>query len=69
MALPLHAIDGDLEAYHEYNSDGAYSITDALGCVAQVCGYPDGEAWHWIVALKDGTFALTEAWCDYTGWD
>jgi hypothetical protein len=65
----LHKLDEDFESYHTYNRDDKYGLKDAKCIVVQVPGYADGDSWHWIVALKDGTFAYTTAWCDYTGWD
>lgn len=31
-------------------------------------GENDGDGWVGAFKLKDGRFAMLEAWCDYTGW-
>jgi len=36
--------------------------------IARLDGQRDEINWEWILALKDGTFAYADAWCDYTGW-
>jgi hypothetical protein len=69
---PVEKHDGgyDLKACLEYNS---YSIPfgeeDIENVVAQIPGHNDEDNWFWIIQLKDGRFALLDAWCDYTGWD
>ena len=66
--MTLHKLDDDFISYHGNNYDPEYQRDDALGIVAQIPGYADGDWWHWVVALTDGRFAYTRAWCDFTGW-
>ncbi len=60
--------DYDLEACvkHNINSFSLNDISHIIGCIE---GENDGAAWHWIVLLKDNTFAYITGGCDYTGWD
>lgn len=60
-------IDYDLEACLQYHTD---IISDDVAEVLAVYeGWNDGDSWHWIVRLKDNTYAYITGWCDYTGWD
>lgn len=68
MATLLHAMDGDLASYLEYNTD-LYTAEDVIGQVATIAGHNDEDHWFWVVKLRDGQYAMTTAWCDYTGWD
>lgn len=64
--------DYDLEAYLQYNPD-LFILEDIKNIHAEVAGHNDEDYWYWIIELKEplpeGRFILTEAWCDYTGWD
>lgn len=60
--------DSDLEAYLECNED-IFTLEDIANIHAEVPGHNDEDNWYWIIELNDGRFVLTDAWCDYTGWD
>lgn len=60
--------DYDLKAYLQYNED-IFTLEDIANIHAEVPGHNDEDNWYWIIELIDGSFALTNAWCDYTGWD
>ncbi len=60
--------DPDLEAYLAYNND-IFKLEDIANIHAEVPGHNDEDNWYWVIELKDGRFVLTDAWCDYTGWD
>ena len=60
--------DGDLIAYLENNED-IFTVDDIANIHAEVPGHNDEDSWYWVIELKDGRFLLTQAWCDYTGWD
>lgn len=64
----IRKIDYDLEAYLKYNKD-IYTIEDIANVHAEVPGHNDEDDWYWVIELKDGSFALTNASCGYTGWD
>ena len=46
----------------QYLSEIAY----VLGCVY---GENEESEWHWLIAMKDRTYAYVSGGCDYTGWD
>lgn len=60
--------DYDLEAYLRNNRE-IFDLEDIHNIHAEVAGHNDEDHWFWIIELKDGRFLLTEAWCDFTGWD
>jgi hypothetical protein len=60
--------DGDLESYLNYNTD-IFTLEGIANIHAEVAGHNDEDHWFWIIELQDGRFVLTNAWCDYTGWD
>lgn len=60
--------DYDLDAYLLNNQD-IYTREDIYNIHAEVPGHNDEASWFWVIELKDGRFVLTEASCDYTGWD
>lgn len=60
--------DYDLESYLNYNTD-IFTLEDIANIHAEVPGHNDEDHWYWVLELKDGRFVLTDAWCDYTGWD
>ena len=45
------------------------AVEDVAEVVAAVNGENDVSHWVGLFRLKDGRFALVDAWCDYTGWD
>lgn len=60
--------DYDLQSYLTCNKE-VYTLEDIQNILATVPGHNDEDYWYWVLRLKDGTYVLTEAWCDYTGWD
>jgi hypothetical protein len=63
-----HKPDGELQICLAYNPQ-KFAFEDIDVQLAVVPGEADGPDWHWIVRLTDGSFALIEGGCDYTGWD
>jgi len=45
-----------------------FNKEDVKDILAMVAGGADGDAWHYIVELKNGKFGYITGWCDYTGW-
>lgn len=63
-------IDYDLSACCNYNDvGGGFRLEDVAYVLAQITGENDGPDWHWIIAMKDHTYAYVAGGCDYTGWD
>lgn len=64
-------IDSDLESNFEYNGSGmpGFRLEDIAYVLAALMGENDGPDYHWIVAMKDHTYAYVTGGCDYTGWD
>lgn len=60
--------DYDLQSYLTYNED-IFTLDDIRNIHAEVPGHNDEDHWFWVIELKDKRFLLTDAWCDYTGWD
>lgn len=60
--------DDDLISYLNYNQD-LYTLDDIADVLAEVPGHNEDDYWYWVLLLKNGYVVLTEAWCDYTGWD
>jgi hypothetical protein len=65
---PVREPDYDLTRYLKYNQD-VFTLEDITNLHALVPGHNDEYHWFWVIELRDGRFLLTEAWCDYTGWD
>lgn len=63
-------IDSDLSYACEAGAQdsGGFRIQDVAYVLAELTGENDGPEWHWIVAMKDHTYAHVSGWCDYTGW-
>lgn len=63
-------IDGDLPyAVRAMGSDnGGFRLEDVAYVLAYLSGENDGPSYHWIIAMKDHTYAYVTGWCDYTGW-
>jgi len=62
-------IDSDLSYNAEYNDLGGFRLEDVCVVLAALMGENDGPAYHWIVMMKDHTYAYITGSCDYTGWD
>lgn len=62
-------IDGDLSYAVEYNDVAPFRLEDVAYVLAALMGENDGPDYHWIVAMKDHTYAYVTGGCDYTGWD
>lgn len=62
-------IDYDLSANEEYNDLAPFRLQDVAYVLAALMGENDGPDYHWIVAMKDRTYAYVTGGCDYTGWD
>lgn len=64
-------IDSDL-AYCDQainlDNRGGFRIEDVAYVLAEITGENDGPDWHWIIAMKDHTYAYVTGGCDYTGW-
>lgn len=60
--------NNDMETYLKENYT-SYTISDIAKVLAFIPGIDDELTWYWIVELKDGKFALTEAWSYYIGWE
>lgn len=65
----IRQVDEDLADYLRHNEDDVYAPEDIVNIHAEVPGHNDDDHWFWVIELKDGRFVLTDAWCDYTGWD
>lgn len=61
--------NNDLWYCLEYNTPSSFSSDDIEDIIAEVSGMNDEFNWWWIIKLKNGSYALLSAWCDYTGWD
>jgi hypothetical protein len=68
MDNELRTADEDLQDYLRYNSD-IFTVEDVHTIHAEVPGHNDEMDWFWVIELTDGRFVLTQAGCDYTGWD
>ncbi len=64
-----YRFDYDFEAAFEYNPQYNLDIADVVKILAVWEGENDGDAWRWIVSLKNGKFAYLHGSCDFTGWD
>ncbi len=62
-------IDSDLSYNAEYNDLAPFRLEDVAYVLAALMGENDGPDFHWIVAMKDHTYAYVSGGCDYTGWD
>ena len=64
-------IDYDLSAAMEYaiTDTQGFRLEDVAYVLAYLQGEHDGPDYHWIVAMKDHTYAYVQGGCDYTGWD
>lgn len=62
-------IDYDLSAACDHNDASPFRLEDVAYVLAYIQGENDGPAYHWIVAMKDHTYAYVTGGCDYTGWD
>lgn len=63
-------IDYDLSACCEHNDvGGGFRLEDVAYVLAALMGEREGPSYHWIVAMKDHTYAYITGGCDYTGWD
>lgn len=60
-------IDTDLE-YCANDAGFTDNLTDVAYGLATVFGANEESNWHWLLAMKDGTYAYATGWCDYTGW-
>lgn len=63
-------IDSDLGYACEAGAEGdnGFRLRDVAYVLAEIQGENDGPSWHWIIAMKDHTYAYVTGWCDYTGW-
>lgn len=50
-------------------STESFGIDDVDEIIAAEEGENDGDSWLGVFKLKDGRYAMLDAWCDYTGWD
>lgn len=63
-------IDYDLSAAVDFNLQGdKFRLEDVAYVLAYLQGENDGPSYHWIIAMKDRTYAYVSGGCDYTGWD
>lgn len=64
-------IDSDLSYNVEYNGGNmpGFRLEDVAYVLAALMGENDGPSYHWIIAMKDHTYAYVSGACDYTGWD
>lgn len=63
-------IDSDLSYCYTAmvgNTNG-FRLEDVAYVLAEIMGENDGPNWHWVIALKDRTYAYVTGGCDYTGW-
>jgi len=61
--------DLDLASCLEYNPQDGFGFEDITRVLAYLPGAWDGEAFHWLLELWDGTYVYLTGSCDYTGWD
>ena len=61
--------DEDMKDAFDQNFTPEFKLDDINNVLAGIAGENDEYNWYWVVELKDGRFALIDAWCDYTGWD
>lgn len=61
-------IDHDLKYCMEFN-EFPFTFGDVVRVHAIFEGERDGEAWRWVIELKDHSFYYVWGWCDFTGWD
>lgn len=61
-------IDYDLSACLECNPQSFYE-DDIEAALAVWEGERDGDAWRWILRLKDGRTMFLKGACNYTGWE
>lgn len=60
----------DWDIVSAFGENGLGENLSAIAYVlATVFGANDESSWHWLLALKDGTYAYANGACDYTGWD
>ena len=62
-------IDSDLSYAVEYNDVQPFRLEDVAYVLAALMGENDGPDYHWIIAMRDHTYAYVSGGCDYTGWD
>ena len=64
-------IDYDLSAAIEFamTDTKGFRLEDVAYVLAYLQGENDGPDFHWIIAMKDHTYAYVTGGCDYTGWD
>lgn len=64
-------IDSDLDSNVEYNGSDmkGFRLEDVAYVLAALMGENDGPSYHWLIAMKDHTYAYVTGSCDYTGWD
>lgn len=62
-------IDVDLSSACEFNDVAPFRLQDVAYVLAALMGENDGPSFHWVVAMKDHTYAYVSGGCDYTGWD
>lgn len=61
-------LDSDLQDI--LSNNGLGDKVDLIARVdLQISGENDGPNWHWIVQLKDDTWAYVSGGREYTGWD
>lgn len=61
--------DDDMMSAFEHNQPQPFTLDQVDDILACIAGHNDEDDWYWIVQLKDGSFYLIDAGCDYTGWD
>lgn len=64
-------IDYDLSSAMNYaiTDTKGFALEDVAYVLAYLQGENDGPDFHWIIAMKDHTYAYVSGGCDYTGWD
>ena len=62
-------IDYDLSANVEFNGLAPFRLEDVAYVLAALMGENDSPDYHWVIAMKDHTYAYVTGGCDYTGWD
>lgn len=62
-------IDSDLPYAIQATLDlKGFQLEDVAYVLATITGENDGPSWHWIISMKDHTYAYVTGGCDYTGW-
>lgn len=59
LPCAIQAMAGDTKGFR---------LKDVAYVLAVITGENDGPDWHWIIAMKDHTYAYVTGGCDYTGW-